>query len=233
MAFNLDGLSRIGGMNDTAEWSYATTDALSVVSASGYFDNEFVGLKQFDVISVTTDTESYFLKVTGTNPITTSFFPSGPSIGLGFIAVNDTTRTAGSPLSLTAGVRAKLTITADTVVDAYSPSAVDYTDLYDDATGKIKSLNVGDSYIYRLNFKAVPNNSNASITIDYDIGGSVGIISEGGARLFKGQGVATPISQTVASYSLGTFFTNGCEIYLTPTHNTDIYDISLVIIKVV
>ena len=49
MALTLSKLKKVGG-SSPAIWNYTSTDAVSAISGSGYFNNATNELKQFDII---------------------------------------------------------------------------------------------------------------------------------------------------------------------------------------
>jgi len=58
MAFDRDGLARMGSANTNAPamWSYTTTDAIATVNTSGYFDSASAELAVNDYIFCVTST---------------------------------------------------------------------------------------------------------------------------------------------------------------------------------
>ena len=92
--------------------------------------------------------------------------------------------------------------------------------LWDTTNDKILGAAVGDAYDVRIEFDA----SNASVgtwfDIEFDIGGAVGVVSARTYTMPKTAGTAITFSVGVPLYSLATFITNGCEIYITPNSGT-------------
>lgn len=236
MAFDFNSLSRSSGTSPAPIiFTYKTDDANAVVLTSGYFNGGFTTFRVDDYVFVRNTDDDYIVRVVSSSKqgvvveLLISLAQTGSAYG--WVNIQDNTRTTGAPLVLAATVRTKLTINADSTIDTYAPTNTVVSDYFDVATSKIKGVAVGDAYMYRLTFKARPNNATASIAIDYDIGGSQGIISDKSIRLLKGNAVPTSISEVNMVFTLDTYIANGAEIYLTGTHITDIYDIRLLITK--
>ena len=66
MAFNQDGFAPVGGQTTIASavYSYTTTDAISQVSQSGYFDDKSYQLEVGDWIMASASDGETILKVT-------------------------------------------------------------------------------------------------------------------------------------------------------------------------
>lgn len=98
---------------------------------------------------------------------------------------------------------------------------------------KFRPDSSGDYYELRLTFEANPTLNNRNLTVDLDIGGVQGIIWSKTERLARGAGVNTKVSLVIPVYTLGTFVANGGEIFLTCGGEVDVFEIVLVIAKVV
>ena len=230
--FRHEHLTRIGQASSLSPdfFTYETNDARDIYEAAGYFNKTHVDLKLGDVIVISSNGFQSIYRITQESPCIIQNYYSLPSDTLGWVSINDLSKTSANPLTVQAA-RTKLSINSDEVIDAYAPRGTSQADYYDNATKKIKSPVLGSSYCLRLNFKARPAQNNASITYEYDIGGSQGVIMSGGIRLFKGGNAITPVTITSYNFTLETYIANGAEIFLTPTHVTEIFDVSLVIGK--
>lgn len=163
---------------------------------------------------------------------TDTLFGTGGGLDeLGWIAIGDTTYTSLSPFSISSGVDTVLQFNIDTVQNGYAPNGYTQTDFFDDTNYRIDSPVLGASYAFRLTFKAVPTNSSRVLNVTYSIGTGVGsqIPVYASSHELRSAGVASNISETSLIYTLNTFLTNGMEIILNATTDTDIYDISMVI----
>lgn len=148
----------------------------------------------------------------------------------GWIQVSDNTYTVGSPKAITGGVRTKLDISADSVIESQAPVGTTAATFWDNTNKKMLTENSGDAYIVRLNATIDPATTNTYFTLELDIGGSQGAILSRTQSLSKGSAIDT-YSTTNLIYALGTFAANGGEFYITPNNNIDIYDMSLVIAR--
>lgn len=141
--------------------------------------------------------------------------------------------TIGSPLVITAGDTATITINNASTITSQLPLGVD--SLWDSANNKIIPENSGDAYLIRIDFITYTNNNNGLANYLLDIGGSQGVILK---RLINfprgtGSGNARDYSTTTMVYALNTFVANGGEIKITSiTGTTTIYDINLVITRI-
>ena len=145
----------------------------------------------------------------------------------GWVVIQDNTYVNGSALSLTGGVRTKLDLHSDNIISSYLPQGTQVSDFWDANNHKIVTPETGSTYLVRLTFKVNPTVNNASIITQFDIGGAVGTILTDTSRLVRGAGNDTEISQTHWAYALDTFATNGCEIYVEATNDSDLSQITL------
>lgn len=151
---------------------------------------------------------------------------------LGWVQVADTTYTSGSPFSVSSGVRTKLLINSDSVIESSAPTGLTAADFYDDSTNKVLGIQSGDAFAIRLDFTANPTLNNRNLFIEFDIGGAQGVIFERLVRLARGAGVDSPISTTNFYYTLGTFVANGMEIYVECDGDVDLFDFTIVLSRV-
>lgn len=236
MAFDNEALVKIGGQNQAqAMYTYVTTDSRATVEASGYFNDAFGRLREDDYIIVRNSNEDYQLRVASQSlPITTSFLfrMTEGAQTTGWVQISDTTYTSGSPFSVTASVRTKLDLNSDSVIETYAPPNTDADFFYNPTLKQIETENIGDAYLFRLNMKIDPAQTNGAFDLELDIGdGSEIVILERATTLSKGTNTF-PYTTTNLYYTLGTFDVNGGEFYVTPTVNVGIYDMSLVIARI-
>lgn len=236
MSFDIHSLVKIGGQNQSQSiFTYITDDTRAAVESSGYFDDAFGALREDDYIIVRNTNEDYQLRVMSqTKPITTEllFRMTEGAQTTGWVQITDTTYTDVSPFAVLSGVRTKLDLNSDAVIETYAPPNTTADFFYDPTLKRIETENVGDAYLFRLNMKIDPAQTNGAFDLELDIGdGSEIVILERATTLSKGTSTFT-YTTTNLYYSLGTFAANGGEFYVTPTVNIDIYDMSLVITRV-
>lgn len=76
MPFSLDNFSRTGTLGGGSIWAYSTTDTLTTVLTSGYFDDASLSLKAEDVILFQTSDNSGSLTVKTLNPLVVRLSPN-------------------------------------------------------------------------------------------------------------------------------------------------------------
>ena len=236
MAFDIHSLVKIGGQGQAqCIFTYVTDDGRAEVEANGYFDEAFGTLKDDDYIIVRNTNEDYQLRVTSqAKPITVSFLfrMTEGAQTTGWIQVTDNTYTDVSQFAVLSGVRTKLDLNSDAVIETYAPPNTTANFFYNPTLKRIQTENIGDAYLFRLNMKVDPAQTNGAFDLELDIGdGSEIVILERATTLSKGTDVF-PYTTTNLYYCLTTFDTNGGEFYVTPTVNVGIYDMSLVITRV-
>lgn len=146
------------------------------------------------------------------------------SAALGWETYTDTD-TEGSPQVLVASQDNIITI--DTVgIISQAPNG---HRLWNTSTNKIVPFASGDSYTFRLNFKAKIANVSGYFTMKLDIGGSQGVILERASTFPKGANTEQAFSSTNMVFSLDTFLANGGIIKINPSHTMDIYSKTLFI----
>lgn len=166
---------------------------------------------------------------TANNSITTTFTDSStvtsdnPKLLLGWASYQDTIYTAGSPLTLSDGIRTTLQNNSGTVINSSIPTGV--VKFYDNGSNKILPVSVGDGLHISIRFMAVPSAVNTYITFGVDIGGSSDIFQKTEV-LPRGAGAANPVSIDVQGYSLSTFLANGGLVKLTAIGgNVQVYNV--------
>ena len=147
----------------------------------------------------------------------------------GWANYSDTAYTIGSPLTVN-NARVQLTVNGlgGATEDGYLPAQS--TALWSTNSNYIISDNIGNAYDIRVQFTGDPVGITERIDLEFDIGGAgTNIITTRTISAPKG-GDAADFSTTTALFSLGTFVTNGCKVYLNSTgdgSNWSIYDISI------
>jgi hypothetical protein len=100
--------------------------------------------------------------------------------------------------------------------------------LWDTTNDKLLAYASGDAYDVRIEFKAQNTQPTSLFDVEFDIGGAVGVISERTSVMPKGANTTVNFSIGVPLYSLGTFVSNGCTLYLTPDTGTlTVWDIKI------
>ena len=150
----------------------------------------------------------------------------------GWWSIQDTTFTSGSPQNILANIRTPLIINPDNVIETFGAEERPASDIYDGVNNLITPLELGDSYLLRLDLTANPTLNNRNFIIDLDIGGTQGIIFERLIRLARGAGNDTTISVTNSIFSLNTFIANGGTLNITCDGDVSLFNISLFIQKI-
>lgn len=131
--------------------------------------------------------------------------------------------------SLATGTRTKLTINGTGKNESQLPT--DTGPLWDTATNTITGRN-GDSIVAKVQFVFTPDDAVASnLELEIDIGGSIGVVEDETKPIFRGAGVAHPLSFTFPAYTLDTWEANGGEIYATADGPGVVSDLRIVIIR--
>ena len=142
----------------------------------------------------------------------------------GWQQVVDDQYTSSAKLSVSSGVRTKVTINAATDLG-------ENIDVWNPSTNKLEPE--GENYVYHIRFvcKAASGSATPYVDIDYDIGGTPGVILQRTVSLVKGTSVTNNIVHSCEVYAGSTFIVNGMEIYLTPSANMDFWDFGLLIVR--
>ena len=153
-----------------------------------------------------------------------------PQDDLGWAQYGDTQYTPVNPFIVTAGSRVKLPNNGLAVINKELPLGV--ASLYDLTNQKILGIADGDGYLLRVNFKCYTDSQNGFAELSLDIGGTLGEIIEALIIFPRGTGSnnVRPYSSTTLTYSLGTFVSNGGDVFIEGIRgSTSIYDITYVI----
>lgn len=143
----------------------------------------------------------------------------------------DAAHTSGAPLSVV-NARVKLLNNGSgaTTNKSFLPHGV--TDLWNTSTNKITPIEVGDAYMIRVEFKAKPNNNDAHMGLQLDIGNGSPENIVHNRIIFPKQQVEHSFSWSFPVFTLETFKTNGGEIYFDTTSGSfdiDVYDIAILV----
>ena len=140
----------------------------------------------------------------------------------------DTQYTTGARLTVSAGVRTKLPNNAGGIIETYLPAGG--PSLYNGTTQKMTPSVVGDSYMVRIDFESASSTINNFSTMELDIGGGQGVISAYVFTYPRGT-LDHMFSKSVLAFTLGTFVSNGGELFITPDDDIDIWGTSYVITR--
>lgn len=142
----------------------------------------------------------------------------------------DSTYTSGSPRAFVAATRTKITCDAAhaATVEIDMPAGVS---LWDSVTNKITPEYTEDCYNLRVQFKAEPTTTNEDVKLELDIGGAGGVILDETRPLLRGA-AENSLVFSWPIFSRSTFVTNGGELYLTCSDATNIWDISVYLVRV-
>jgi hypothetical protein len=145
----------------------------------------------------------------------------------------DTDTTVGTPSqNIATGVRTQWSNDAGTTNIQKAPSDLTLP-LWDNVGNKIQPISAFDTYNIRIDFKAQNYaGSTPYLTVELDIGGSIGVIVSRTIRLIKG-GAEQRILNSFPVFAGSTFLANGGKIYLTytGTGTCDIYGSTILIIR--
>jgi len=151
----------------------------------------------------------------------------------GWAQYQDTDTTVGTPSqNIATGVRTKWTNDGGTLTIEKNPSDATQS-MWDTTTNKIQPISAFDVYQVRVTFSAENySGSTPLMTIELDIGGSIGVIASETKRLAKG-GSEQAIMFALPVFAGSTFLANGGEIYLTytGTGTCDIFKSSILIVR--
>lgn len=145
----------------------------------------------------------------------------------GWIAYIDSVNTSANKQVLTAEIDNNITIVDADPIDTYKPLTLGSAELWQG--NKITPKAVGDTYTIRLDFKASINNLQGYFDLKLDIDGAIGDILIRNETFPKGANVEHGFSLTSLIYCLDTFFANGANIQINPSHEMLIWDKVLVI----
>lgn len=142
----------------------------------------------------------------------------------------DTTYQESSPLAITALTRTKVVNNggAATSVEVDMPAGASF---WDDVDSKLTPVQEQDCYSIMVQFKAEPATANQYVTLELDIGGAQPILVSESKPLLAGVAPnSLTFNWTVPCSS--TFLTNGGELYLTPSDDIDLWDLSLNVVRI-
>jgi hypothetical protein len=151
---------------------------------------------------------------------------------MGWEVAFDNTYTSGSPLTIANGARTLLPCDGAGAQsnNTYLPTGV--TELWNTTGNKIISGQVGNAFEVRVQFQCDPASVSAFFDIEFDIGdGAPDVVIAERTIVAPKQSNVFTVSMAIPLFSLATFITNGCKIYInnTGTVDIDIYDISILI----
>jgi len=139
----------------------------------------------------------------------------------------DSTYTSSSKLSLTSGNRTKIINNGGTT-SIGDPSGVA---IYNTTTGKIMPESENDTYLVRFQCKASTNATSPYFDLEFDIGGSLGVIDSRSISLNKGSSTTNNVSITTLVFVGSTFITNGAETYITTNSSISFWDFTILVHK--
>lgn len=154
-----------------------------------------------------------------------------PYLQSGWVNVADGQYTVGSPLTITAGTRTRLTINGNGAATNRAFANGMPSDVWSD--DKFKPSDIGECYNLRLTCTVTQTTSGTGtyVTFEADIGtdGSPFIAATESVSLLKGQGVATQMTISAPFFTLDTFGRNGARLYLTPSVDVSVYALAIFI----
>lgn len=146
------------------------------------------------------------------------------SADYGWVHVTDSQYTEANPLSISSGVRTKITNNAAVLLNVTGLS--NGSTIWNPVTNKLEPDNLGDTYLVRFKCTANPSVNNRNFSLDLDIGGDQNVIWDKTMRLARGSNVNTIITETLDIFTLNTFISNGGEFFVTCDGDVDVFNIS-------
>lgn len=141
---------------------------------------------------------------------------------VGVVVYVDTVNDVDNKQTLTAMIDNNLTIVDADPDRTQAPAALGLAELW---TGnKITPIASGDSYIIRLDFSAEIANLDGYFDLKLDINGAIGDILVRTQRFPKGANTEHQFSSTNYIFVRDTFFANGGNLQINPSHTKLIWD---------
>jgi hypothetical protein len=159
--------------------------------------------------------------------------------GMGFYL--DGQYTVGSPLSLAADTRTKVTnngVLAKQLTNLSGAGFIEGTDIslaydpWNTSTNKIVGDYVSAFFVAQLAFKATTASPSNHLTVEVDVGGVTGAFLFQTQLFAKGTGVETDFVFTWNLFVGADFLANGAEIYVTADGVADLYEFGLTISRI-
>jgi hypothetical protein len=136
--------------------------------------------------------------------------------------------TSSAKRSITSTTRTKVTINGSALTDGNGTSGSSF---WNTSTNKIVSEDEDYVYEIRFDFKAHSATASAYVDVEFDVGGTSNTILTYTHILTKT--AATNFVVVNSPFFVDADFnTNGCEIYVTPSANTDFWDFGIFITRV-
>lgn len=152
-------------------------------------------------------------------------------ISTGWADYRDGQYHSGAKRTLSAGVRTKLTIDGVSITDESQLPPDAAASLWNVTTNKIIPISLGDGYEFRLGGQVQPlAGATPSLFIELDVGGAAGTIIARTVPLIKGT-AADSLTFAFPMYIGADFSTNGGEIYLTASDDTNVWDMGVFILR--
>lgn len=136
----------------------------------------------------------------------------------------DSQYTSGSPLNVN-NTRTQITING---LAAGTNTDYSVADTIWWANNTFSPVVIGESYILRLSFKAVPSTPSDKFDIELQID-TGNLIYVQTLEMNKGSGVEQRYSVVVPVYCLATFLANGGKFFINTVNNIDFYEFSILI----
>jgi hypothetical protein len=140
----------------------------------------------------------------------------------GWMVYTDIVNDVNNKQTLVSDIDNIITIVDITPIDDYKPLALGDGNLW--VGNKITPMAIGDTYIMRIDFSAQISNSNGFFDFKIDINGLIGNILTKVETFPRGANVAQRFSFTTNIFCRETFFTNGGNLQINPSHTMLIWD---------
>lgn len=154
--------------------------------------------------------------------------PTTSILNTGWWYIKDETYTEANPLTISE-TRTLIDMSIDSDISGFAPLGKQVSDIYDESTGSITPLNIGDSYSFRLTFQCKSSTIDNRLLLDLDIQSEI---------IFKDEeelpeaGISKEAVFNSPIFALNNFKANGGRFYATSTiGSVDIFDINLFLVK--
>lgn len=150
----------------------------------------------------------------------------------GYQIWSDSQYVTGARRAISATTRTSLTINGLGSGQSTTYTASGSGNWWNTTTHKITPTTVNDFYLCELYFTLkIPAGSSPYATIDFDVGGTTGILRELTHSVHKGAAVDERMAFVFPVPAVTDFKNNGATIYLTTSHAAELFDVRLMITR--
>jgi hypothetical protein len=158
---------------------------------------------------------------------------SGANPFTGFQIWADSQYVTGARRSISATTRTALTVNglgSGNTGSTYTASGSG--NWWNTSTNKITPTTLNDFYLCEVSFTLkIPAGSSPYATVDFDVGGTTGILKEITHSVHKGAAVDEKMAFSMPVHAVADFKNNGATIYLTTSHAAELFDVRVMITR--